>query len=100
VHPLVGCLKYQITDIQGPVEDIDIAFRLFKPTSKAAFFHRRGDIRCGNWQKFDLTQPLDREGVRFMVDSYDAGYTLSSEYEKRISFAAILQYLPATGAST
>jgi hypothetical protein len=54
-------LTHQTTDIQDPVEDVDIAFRLCKTDSRASFFQSRKDIRCGNWHQFDITQPLERE---------------------------------------
>lgn len=50
-----------IIDIPGDPEDVEIAFRLFKDDSHAPFFADRKDIRCSNWQQFDISQPQEKK---------------------------------------
>ncbi|RDL30366.1 uncharacterized protein BP5553_10244 [Venustampulla echinocandica] len=55
--------------IQGDPEDVDVAFRLFNDNSHAHFFVDREDIRCSNWQQFDISQPQEREGAKRHITS-------------------------------
>lgn len=38
-----------------------MAFRVFNDKSHSPFFASREDIRCSNWQQFDISQPQQRE---------------------------------------
>lgn len=50
-----------VTGICGKPEENDIAFRVFNKKSHSRFFETSGDIRCSNWQQFDINQPLERK---------------------------------------
>lgn len=52
-----------VLDIQGNPDDVDIAFRIFNDDSYAHFFASREDIRCSNWQQFDISQLQERRGA-------------------------------------
>jgi hypothetical protein len=58
-----------ITGIQSNPEDVEIAFRLFNDTSHAHLFAGRGDIRCSNWQQFDISQPQERKEAEKQIIS-------------------------------
>jgi hypothetical protein len=49
-----------IAGIKKHPEEIDIAFRAFDNQSHARFFEDRQDIRCSNWQLFDVDKPLTK----------------------------------------
>jgi hypothetical protein len=49
--------------IDGYPEDAEIAFRIFNDDSHAPYFPHRKDIRCSNWQHFDINQPQERKGA-------------------------------------
>jgi hypothetical protein len=51
-------IKLYLVGIQGPPEFHEIAFRVIHPESVSPFFPDGGDIRCGNWFKFKINQPL------------------------------------------
>lgn len=60
---LKNCLGLMTTiEISGIPPDSHIAFRAFNSQSQARLFHG-GDIRCGNWQEFDVNQNLTRAGA-------------------------------------
>lgn len=57
---LKNCLGLRIiTEISEYPPDSHIAFRVFNSRSQARLFPG-GDIRCGNWQEFDVHQNLTR----------------------------------------
>lgn len=52
----------KVVEILEYPADSEIGFRVFDCDSKARLF-RTGDIRCGNWQEFDVNQGLTRLGA-------------------------------------
>jgi len=50
-----------IIGIQSSPENVEISFRLFNDNSHAHLFAGRGDIRCSNWQQFDISEPQERK---------------------------------------
>ncbi|KAL2069034.1 hypothetical protein VTL71DRAFT_15372 [Oculimacula yallundae] len=50
-------------DIKDHPQDDDVAFRLTKSDSHSKFFADRGDIRCSNWQNFDINQRFKKGGA-------------------------------------
>ncbi|KAF7551837.1 hypothetical protein G7046_g7602 [Stylonectria norvegica] len=58
-------LIHQLTSgITDHPSDGDIAFRIFNDDSQARYFQSRGDIRCGNWQDFNIKKTLQRESAK------------------------------------
>lgn len=51
-----------IIDISEHPPDSHVAYRVLRPQSQGRLFPG-GDIRCGNWQEFDVNQNLTRAGA-------------------------------------
>lgn len=54
-------LRHVIEICEDPPDNY-IGFRVFNDQNQARIF-RTGDIRCGNWQEFDIKQELTRKGA-------------------------------------
>jgi hypothetical protein len=66
--------------------DSDIAFRAFDDHSCARFFEDRQDIRCGNWQQFDIDNIFTRRGAEEHIteDHVPTNYISISSSPRRI----------------
>ncbi|RDW58635.1 hypothetical protein BP6252_13111 [Coleophoma cylindrospora] len=74
------------SDIQDNPEDVEIAFRVFNDGSHARFFTGRGDIRCSNWQRFEISEPQERKGAErhIISDRIPTNYISISTSPRRI----------------
>ncbi|KAI1461767.1 hypothetical protein F4805DRAFT_244590 [Annulohypoxylon moriforme] len=48
--------------------DNEIAFRVFDDDSKSKYFENEHDIRCGNWQEFDINKGLVRREAKRHIE--------------------------------
>ncbi|KAI3567895.1 hypothetical protein IWW34DRAFT_839166 [Fusarium oxysporum f. sp. albedinis] len=72
LNELVGKLTSEISE-HPP--DSSIAFRVFDDHCQARYFSK-GDIRCGNWQEFNVNEPLTRLGA----ENHIRGARISTNY--------------------
>ncbi|KAH7247254.1 uncharacterized protein BKA55DRAFT_676723 [Fusarium redolens] len=72
LNELVGKLTSEISE-HPP--DSYIAFRVFDDHSQARYFSK-GDIRCGNWQEFNVNEHLTRVGA----ENHIRGARISTNY--------------------
>jgi hypothetical protein len=64
-----------IIEISEHPSDNYIAFRVFDDHSQARYFSK-GDIRCGNWQEFNVNEHLTRVGA----ENHILGARISTNY--------------------